>query len=68
VTGRRRTLTEAEWREVFRLRCASKREERLSSEDLDLVETAFSEDPKRYGEMDVDVFDATLPFGSKVRP
>lgn len=60
-------LTEAEWSEVFRLRCRSKRGESLSPEERKLIERAWKTDRKRYGSMDADVFNATVPFGSSVR-
>lgn len=60
-------LTEAEWREVFVLRCRSKRGERVLPEDHRLCERAFRENLERYKTMDADVFDATVPFGSAAR-
>ena len=63
----REPLTAAEWRRVFDLRCRSKRGERISAADQALVEAAFQEDPDRYGRMEDDVFDATVPFGSAAR-
>ena len=60
-------LTEAEWRRVFDLRCKSKRGEYLSPEDRALTTRAWNEDEKRYGDMEADVFNATVPFGSTVR-
>ena len=64
---RRRKLTGSEWREVFQLRCKSKRGEELSREERALVDAAYREDEKRYGAMEDDVFNATVPFGSSVR-
>ncbi len=57
-------LTEAEWREVFQLRCRSKQGLDLSKEGRALVDAAYNEDPERYGALEPDVFDATVPFGS----
>lgn len=59
-------LTEQEWQEVFRARCRSK-EGRSSQADHDLCTRAYEEDEERYGAMNGDVFDATVPFGSNVR-
>lgn len=64
---KRRKLTEAEWRLVFRLRCKSKQGGKLSKQELTLVDSAYKEDEDRYGDMEVDVFNATVPFGSDVR-
>lgn len=66
-TPKKRKLTEEEWRQVFETRCRSKRGQRLSDEEQSLVGAAFVSDEKRYGEMDADVFDATVPFGSTAR-
>jgi hypothetical protein len=60
-------LTEDQWREVFRLRCKSKRGDRLDKLEQRLVEKSFKEDFDRYGRMEADVFDATVPFGSSAR-
>lgn len=62
-------LTDAQWRRVFELRCASKRGEVAlrSEEDLALVTAAFEEDRERYAAMEVDIFNATVPFGSSAR-
>jgi hypothetical protein len=67
VTARKRALAEAEWREVFALRCRSKRGERLSPEEQRKCELAFRRDGLRYAEMERDVFNATVPFGSTVK-
>ncbi len=64
---KKRTLTEAEWRDVFKARCRSKRGERLTEEERTLTEAAFASDEKRYAAMEPDVFDATVPFGSGAR-
>jgi len=61
------TLTEADWETVFKLRCKSKRGEHLSQQELRLCEAAIKADPRRYERMGVDVFNATVPFGSNVR-
>lgn len=61
-------LSDEEWREVFRLRCLSKRgTPDMSPESRRLVDRAYKEDPDRYKAMEADVFDATVPFGSDVR-
>jgi hypothetical protein len=60
-------LTDEQWREVFRLRCESKRGGRLNVSEQELVERAFKEDRGRYAAMEPDVFDATVPFGSTAR-
>ncbi len=60
-------LTEDEWREVFRLRCKSKRGDTLSQQELARVTRAYHEDPVRYAAEDDDVFNATVPFGSVAR-
>lgn len=64
---KRKKLTEAEWNKVFHLRCRSKEGRELSKEDRALVDAAWRENPERYANMDADVFDATVPFGSSVR-
>ncbi len=64
----RKKLTEAEWSEVFQLRCISKSGSRaLTREEQRLVDRAMSEDERRYVAMDADVFNATVPFGSMRR-
>ena len=60
-------LTEAQWGEVFRLRCQAKRGGSLSVLERRLVERAYREDPDRYARLTPDVFDATVPFGSTAR-
>jgi hypothetical protein len=64
---RRRKLTAAEWCLVFQLRCKSKQGSELSGQERTLVEAAYNEDEERYGDMEIDVFNATVPFGSGVR-
>jgi hypothetical protein len=64
---KKRLLSEREWRQVFAARCRSKCGERLSDEERELVDAAFASDKKRYAEMELDVFDATVPFGSGAR-
>lgn len=61
------TLTEAEWAQVFRLRCKSKQGQTLTHKERTLVEAAFESDQKRYSAMEPSVFDATVPFGSSVK-
>jgi hypothetical protein len=65
--ARPKKLTEEQWRRVFQLRCRSKQGQDVSQEDLALVYAAFHEDLERYSAMEVDVFNATVPFGSSVR-
>ena len=62
-----RKLTVSEWGMVFQLRCRSKQGQEISEEDHALVDAAFHEDPERYSELEADVFDATVPFGSVAR-
>lgn len=66
MAASKKVLTEAEWVEVFKARCRSKRGERLTNKERDLVEAAFRSDEKN-GEMELDVFDTTVPFGSSAR-
>lgn len=68
MTSRSRAnLTEYDWHKVFALRCRSKLGKQLSDEEQALVDAAYRQDRKRYGAMDPDVFDATVPFGSAAR-
>lgn len=60
-------LTEREWVEVFRLRCKSKSGGELTKVERALTEAAYRENEKRYARMEIDVFNATVPFGSSVR-
>lgn len=64
---RRKKLTEEEWRRVFQLRCRAKQGQAIAKEDLALIAAAFRDDLERYSAMEVDVFNATVPFGSTVR-
>ena len=64
---RRGKLSAAEWRDVFQLRCKSKSGGTLSTADRALVEAACQEDETRYCDMEIDVFNATVPFGSGAR-
>jgi hypothetical protein len=52
---------------LFKIRCAGKRWEYVSKEDHRFCAAMFKKYPKEYGEMEVDVFNATVPFGSTVR-
>jgi hypothetical protein len=65
--ARRGKLSDAEWRDVFELRCKSKSGDALSKAEQALVEAAYQEDETRYGDMEIDVFNATVPFGSRTR-
>jgi hypothetical protein len=60
-------LTDAQWAEVLQLRCKSKRGERLTKSELQLVDRAKRAVEDRYGDMARDVFNLTVPFGSNVR-
>ena len=60
-------LTDEQWSRVYQLRCRAKQGQHLAPDDLAFLEVAFKEDGTRYGAMDVDVFNATVPFGSAVR-
>jgi len=62
-----KTLTEEQWRTVFELRCRSKRGQRLAAVEQALVDAAYRQNRRRYGAMEADVFDATVPFGSQAR-
>lgn len=62
-----RKLTEAEWKKVFVGRCKSKRGEPVTAEERKLINLAFDSDLERYTDMEADVFNATVPFGSNVR-
>jgi hypothetical protein len=62
-----RELNAHEWRQVFEARCLSKRGLPVSPEQQALVDLAYKSDPDRYGKLDPDVFDATVPFGSGAR-
>jgi len=57
-------LTDAQWREVLRLRCLTKRGQAISAEQMALLISANADDPARYGALDSEVFRATAPFGS----
>ena len=65
--ARRKKLTEAQWREVFRLRCKSKRGDELSKDERALLDAAFAQDEERYDALSPAVFNATVPFGSNAR-
>jgi hypothetical protein len=65
--AKRKKLTEAEWAKVFAARCKSKQGQAVTPEERKLLDAAYETDPKRYGALDADVFDATVPFGSHAR-
>ena len=65
--SKRQRLTEGEWAMVFDARCKSKRGEPVSAAERLLVEMAYASDAKRYAAMELDVFNATVPFGSAAR-
>jgi hypothetical protein len=52
---------------VFKLRCKSKTGGTLTGAERALVDTAYREDETRYGDMEIGVFNATVPFGSGTR-
>lgn len=54
------------WDRVFDVRCKSKRGERLTEAELELVKRAHAEDRARYAALDDRVFEATKPFGAKL--
>ena len=60
-------LTEAEWSQVFALRCRTKQGQRISDEERALVDRAYRTDEKRYAALEPEVFNATVPFGSSAR-
>lgn len=62
-----KSLTELEWLQVFDARCLSKQGKPLTVQQSRLCDRAFRTDRKRYAALDVDVFNATVPFGSNVR-
>jgi len=64
---RKRTLTEAEWAIVFRARCKSKQGQALTDEEHALVNAAYETNKDRYREMEPEVFNATVPFGSSAK-
>jgi len=53
-------LTDKEWHRVFQLRCKSKQGGELSKAESALVDCAFEEDEDKYGDMELDVFNATV--------
>lgn len=57
-------LAEEQWREVFKIRCRSKRGERISIEETALLGQALKSDASRYSVMSSEVFNATVPAGS----
>ena len=60
-------LGDESWKKVFAIRCRSKRGEAITPAELRLCSRARRKDPARYETMEVDVFNATVPFGSNVR-
>jgi hypothetical protein len=65
--SRPRRLTEDDWKAVFVARCSSKQGRPISKKEMALVDAACKADEARYGEMERDVFNATVPYGSNVR-
>jgi hypothetical protein len=64
---KKRKLTDGEWSRVFTLRCKTKQGQTISQEEHDLVNAAFESDKERYGAMEPDVFNETVPFGSTTK-
>lgn len=64
---KRAQLTEREWAKVFTARCQSKQGRPISEEERALLTRAFETDEKRYAEMDREIFNATVPFGSSAK-
>lgn len=60
----KKSLTEADWDKIFKIRCRSKRGELTTQEESAFCRRGFEEDPDRYGKMDKEVFEATKPFGA----
>lgn len=60
-------LTDMEWLRVFDVRCRAKRGEPLSLIDDALIRAAFAEDQERYAAMNDAIFEATKPFGSRIK-
>lgn len=58
-------LSESDWARVFTLRCRTKRGERLSDEEMKLIDRAWREDDKRYAALNEAVFEATHPMPRK---
>jgi len=56
-------LDEAEWAEVFKIRCRTRRGQPISEDGHRLVLAAFNDNRKRYAAMDRAVFEETRPFG-----
>ena len=63
----RTKLTESQWRDVFHIRCLSKRGQHVTQDQHDLCTVALAENRKRYAGMDRDVFNETAPFGARRR-
>jgi hypothetical protein len=57
-------LTDADWRDVYRLRCRSKQGITLEPNERRLIIAAHREDAKRYADMNGAIFEATKPFGA----
>lgn len=64
---KRNKLTEDDWAAVLVARCQSKQGRPISKEESALCEAAFKSDEERYMAMEIDVFNATVPFGSSVK-
>jgi CO/xanthine dehydrogenase FAD-binding subunit len=64
---KKRRLTDDDWKAVFVARCSSKQGKPVSKAEMALIEAALKADEKRYGNMERDVFNATVPYGSNVR-
>jgi hypothetical protein len=55
------------WERVFQIKCKSKNGQTLTDEERGLIEEAFQTDPRRYRDLEGEVFNATVPFGSSAR-
>ena len=65
--AKKKKTIDIDWDKVFRLRCQSKLGIQLTPEDIEYFSAAIKQDGERYSNMDKDVFNATVPFGSHAR-
>lgn len=63
----KRTLNESDWAKVFKAKCKSKQGQSVTPEERLLLDAAFKSDPERYGALEAEVFNATVPFGSSAK-
>ena len=64
---RKTKLTEPDWQRVLLIRCMSKQGLPISKNDQNLCQRAFREDGERYSQMEKEVFNRTVPFGSNAK-